>query len=198
MRGRLFIQLRIAPGERRARGNDDWRSDRRVMSGRHRNRDSQRTSDRSRPGRSRRAAHHSRRSASAMISPPAGTRIWLAAGITDMRRGMNGLAVLVQSALREPVLRPCLPLPRPAGRSRQTPVVEWRRPMSIRQTPGTGAFRLAAGQRRRDPPSAAQLSMLLEGIDWRRPERVPGRHNTRRRKRCRKCAGGLSTVVEVA
>jgi transposase len=36
-----------------------------------------------------------------MISLPAGTRIWLAAGVTDMRRGMSGLASLVQSALAE-------------------------------------------------------------------------------------------------
>ena len=36
-----------------------------------------------------------------MISLPAGTRIWLAAGVTDMRRGMDGLAALVQSALAE-------------------------------------------------------------------------------------------------
>jgi transposase len=31
-----------------------------------------------------------------MIGPPAGTRIWLAAGITDMRAGMNGLAATPQ------------------------------------------------------------------------------------------------------
>ena len=36
-----------------------------------------------------------------MIGLPAGTRIWLAAGITDMRAGMNGLAVRVESALTE-------------------------------------------------------------------------------------------------
>lgn len=36
-----------------------------------------------------------------MIGLPSGTRIWLAAGVTDMRRGMNGLAALVQSALAE-------------------------------------------------------------------------------------------------
>lgn len=36
-----------------------------------------------------------------MIGLPAGTRIWLAAGITDMRAGMNGLAAKVDSALRE-------------------------------------------------------------------------------------------------
>jgi transposase len=36
-----------------------------------------------------------------MISLPAGTRIWLAAGVTDMRRGFDGLAALVQTALAE-------------------------------------------------------------------------------------------------
>jgi transposase len=36
-----------------------------------------------------------------MIGLPAGTRIWLAAGTTDMRAGMNGLAVRVETALTE-------------------------------------------------------------------------------------------------
>ena len=36
-----------------------------------------------------------------MIGLPAGTRIWLAAGITDMRAGMNGLAARVETALAE-------------------------------------------------------------------------------------------------
>jgi transposase len=36
-----------------------------------------------------------------MIGLPAGTRIWLAAGITDMRAGMNGLAAKVETALAE-------------------------------------------------------------------------------------------------
>jgi transposase len=32
-----------------------------------------------------------------MIGLPTGTRVWLAAGVTDMRKGMNGLAALVQT-----------------------------------------------------------------------------------------------------
>jgi transposase len=36
-----------------------------------------------------------------MIGLPAGTRIWLAAGVTDMRKGFDGLAALVQGALAE-------------------------------------------------------------------------------------------------
>lgn len=34
-----------------------------------------------------------------MIGPPAGTRVWLAAGFADMRSGFNGLAAKVQMAL---------------------------------------------------------------------------------------------------
>jgi transposase len=38
-----------------------------------------------------------------MIAPPSGMRVWLATGATDMRRGMNGLALQVQEALhRDP------------------------------------------------------------------------------------------------
>ena len=36
-----------------------------------------------------------------MIGPRAGTRIWLAAGVTDMRCGIDSLAVKVQTALAE-------------------------------------------------------------------------------------------------
>ena len=34
-----------------------------------------------------------------MIAPPPGVRVWLAAGVTDMRKGFDGLAVLVQQYL---------------------------------------------------------------------------------------------------
>ena len=36
-----------------------------------------------------------------MISLPAGSRIWLVAGVTDMRNGFNGLASSVQNTLRD-------------------------------------------------------------------------------------------------
>lgn len=36
-----------------------------------------------------------------MMSLPAGSRIWIVAGITDMRNGFNGLASLVQNTLRD-------------------------------------------------------------------------------------------------
>lgn len=34
-----------------------------------------------------------------MSSWPSGTRIWLVAGVTDMRRGFDGLAAQVQTTL---------------------------------------------------------------------------------------------------
>jgi len=36
-----------------------------------------------------------------MIAPPANTQIWIAAGVTDMRRGFTGLSALVQTALEQ-------------------------------------------------------------------------------------------------
>jgi transposase len=36
-----------------------------------------------------------------MIGPPPGTRIWLVAGATDMRKGFDGLSALVQSTLAD-------------------------------------------------------------------------------------------------
>ncbi|MGO4910502.1 IS66 family insertion sequence element accessory protein TnpB [Pseudorhodobacter sp. W20_MBD10_FR17] len=38
-----------------------------------------------------------------MIAFPAGTKVWIVGGVTDMRRGMNTLAVAVQQDLgRDP------------------------------------------------------------------------------------------------
>ena len=36
-----------------------------------------------------------------MITPPAGVRIYLACGATDMRKGFDGLSILAQDALKQ-------------------------------------------------------------------------------------------------
>ena len=36
-----------------------------------------------------------------MISLPAGTNIWIAAGVTDLRRGFTGLSAVAQTALEQ-------------------------------------------------------------------------------------------------
>ena len=108
-----------------------------------------------------------------MIGLPAGTRIWLAAGITDMRAGMNGLAAKVDSALNENPY------------SGHVFVFRGRRGDMIKVLWWTGdglcllAKRLEKGRFVWPQASSgsvtlsqAQLSMLLEGIDWRRPERI--------------------------
>lgn len=107
-----------------------------------------------------------------MIGLPSGTRIWLAAGITDMRSGMNGLAARVETALTEDPY------------SGHVFVFRGRRGDMIKVLWWTGdglcllAKRLERGRfvwpqatSGSVALSQAQLSMLLEGIDWRRPER---------------------------
>ena len=107
-----------------------------------------------------------------MIGLPAGTRIWLVAGVTDMRRGMDGLAALVQGGLGENPFSGHLFIFR--GRRGHLMKLLWwdgdglclfakrlERGRFIWPQATDGSIHL----------SAAQLSMLLEGIDWRRLER---------------------------
>ena len=108
-----------------------------------------------------------------MIALPAGTRVWIAAGVTDLRRGMDGLAALVQTALSEDPFSGHVF----AFRGRRGDLIK------ILWWSGDGlclfSKRLERG--RFVWPQAtsgsvhltqAQLSMLLDGIDWRRPERT--------------------------
>jgi transposase len=108
-----------------------------------------------------------------MIALPGGTKVWLAAGVTDMRRGMYGLAALVQTALNENAY------------SGQVFVFRGRRGDLIKVLWWSGdgmclfAKRLERGKFVWPQASSgtvylssAQLSMLLEGIDWRRPQRT--------------------------
>ena len=108
-----------------------------------------------------------------MIGLPIGTRVWLAAGVTDMRRGMFGLAALVETTLENDASSGHVFVFR--GKRGDLIKVLW--------ADGDGlclfAKRLEKG--RFVWPQAtsgtvhltpAQLSMLLEGIDWRRPART--------------------------
>ncbi|WP_158751657.1 IS66 family insertion sequence element accessory protein TnpB [Acidobacterium sp. S8] len=36
-----------------------------------------------------------------MIQLPAGTKVWMAAGVTDLRRGFDGLSAQMQNVLHE-------------------------------------------------------------------------------------------------
>lgn len=107
-----------------------------------------------------------------MISVPTGTRIWIVAGITDMRRGFIGLAAMVQTTLQENPFSGHVFIFR--GRRGDLIKLLWwsgdglclfakrlERGRFIWPQATSGAVSL----------TPAQLSMLLEGIDWKRPVR---------------------------
>lgn len=108
-----------------------------------------------------------------MIPMPGDIRVWLAGGVTDMRCGMNSLALKVQQGLgRDPhagdlyVFR---------GRSGSLLKCLWHdglgmslyvkrldRGKFIWPTPAGGCVAI----------SGAQLAYLLDGIDWRNPRQT--------------------------
>ena len=105
-----------------------------------------------------------------MISVPAGTRIWLAAGVTDLRRGFDGLASLVQITLAENpfaghVFLFC------GKRGDPVKLLRWSSDRMNLYAKRLERGRLVWPQVTTDAVhlTSAQLSMLLEGIDWRRP-----------------------------
>ena len=111
--------------------------------------------------------------AAPVIALPAGTRIWLACGVTDLRNGFDGLAGLIQTRLIEDPFSGQLFVFR-GRRGDRIKILWWS---------GDGlclfAKRLESGRfvwpQATDGTvhlSTAQLSMLLEGIDWRRPVRT--------------------------
>ncbi len=79
-----------------------------------------------------------------MIPVLADAKIWLAAGVTDMRRGFNGLAAQTDGQ----------------GACLFTKRLE--RGRFVWPTASEGKINL----------SRAQLAMLMEGIDWRMPQKT--------------------------
>jgi transposase len=105
-----------------------------------------------------------------MILVPSGVRVWIATGHTDMRCGMNSLALLVQEAFKSDPLGGDLYVFR--GKSGKLIKVLWHDGLGM----SLYAKRLERG--RFIWPSLAdgtvvitpaQLGYLLEGIDWRNP-----------------------------
>ena len=134
-----------------------------------------------------------------MIALPARTQIWIAAGVTDLRRGFTGLSAL------ECVQRRRYVAERRAGFIDHAAELAALVQVKLEQSPFSGHVFVFRGRRgdlikvlwydgdglclfakrlergRFVWPQAAsgsvsltraQLSMLLEGIDWRRPERT--------------------------
>ena len=105
-----------------------------------------------------------------MITVPAGVGIYLACGVTDMRKGFDSLAVLAQEVLKQNPFAGHLF----AFRGRRGDLVK------ILYWDGQGfclfAKRLEKGRFIWPSPadgvigiSASQLAYMLDGIDWRNP-----------------------------
>lgn len=123
-----------------------------------------------------------------MIPVPAGTRVWLAAGHTDMRRGFPGLALLVQETLKADPFAGHLFVFR--GKRGDLVKIIWHdgqgaclfskrleRGRFIWPSAPTAPSDSAARSRPEGADasvtiSSAQLSYMLEGIDWRAPQKT--------------------------
>jgi transposase len=108
-----------------------------------------------------------------MIPVPAGVRVWIAAGVTDMRKGFDGLAMLVQEKLRQD----------PNGghvfvfRGKRGGLVKlyWHDGQGaclFAKRLERGRFIWPATDGDAVTITTAQLGYLLEGIDWRAPART--------------------------
>ncbi|MGB0969021.1 MAG: IS66 family insertion sequence element accessory protein TnpB [Halocynthiibacter sp.] len=103
-----------------------------------------------------------------MIPFLADSKIWLAAGVTDMRRGFNGLAAQAEVVLKEDPYSGHLFLFR-GRRGDQIKVIWWDGQGACLFTKRLerGRFVWPAAQDGKINLSRAELAMLMEGIDWR-------------------------------
>ena len=102
-----------------------------------------------------------------------GTRVWLAAGVTDMRRGFASLAAQVEKTLELDPYAGHLFVFR--GRRGDLIKMIWFDGQgsclfSKRLEKGRFVWPLAAEGK--VAMTAAEMAMLLEGIDWRAPRRT--------------------------
>ncbi|MFL7904481.1 IS66 family insertion sequence element accessory protein TnpB [Azospirillum argentinense] len=108
-----------------------------------------------------------------MIPVPSGVRVWLATGHTDMRKGWASLALLVQERFAQDPHSGHLFIFR--GRRGDLVKIIWHdgqgsclfmkrleRGRFIWPRPADGAVSISVGQ----------MGYLLEGIDWRNPQKT--------------------------
>jgi transposase len=106
-----------------------------------------------------------------MIGPGTGVRVYLACGITDMRKGIGGLAMLAQDVLRQ----------KPTGgavfafrgrRGDRLKLLYWDGQgfCLYYKILERGRFPWPSAEGGTARLTSAQLGMLWEGIDWRRPD----------------------------
>jgi len=107
-----------------------------------------------------------------MIPVPSGAHVWIATGYTDMRKGFDGLALRVQEHLKSDPH--CGHLFVFRGKRGDLIKVLWYDGQGLcllakRLDRGRFIWPTAIGESVTITP--AQLGYLLEGIDWRAPQR---------------------------
>ncbi len=108
-----------------------------------------------------------------MIPVPAGVRVWLATGHTDMRRGFPGLAFLVQETLKRDPHSGHLFVFR--GHRGDLIKIIWHDGQGaclFSKRLERGCFVWPSTADGVVTISPAQLGYLLEGIDWRAPQKT--------------------------
>jgi len=108
-----------------------------------------------------------------MIPIPSGVRVWIATGHTDMRRGMNGLSLQVQQGLKRDPHAGDLFVFR--GKRGDLIKILWHDALGMslyakRLERGKFIWPSTVGEA--VTISSAQLGYMLEGIDWRAPQRT--------------------------
>ncbi|MGO8751114.1 MAG: IS66 family insertion sequence element accessory protein TnpB [Thermoguttaceae bacterium] len=104
---------------------------------------------------------------------PAKTQIWIAAGVTDMRRGFTGLSAMVQTTLQQSPLSGHVFVFR--GRRGDVIKLLWHDGDGLcifHKRLDSGRFVWPKAESGSISLTRAQLAMLCEGIDWRRPVRT--------------------------
>src|SRR5271170_5813312 len=106
-----------------------------------------------------------------VIPMPSGVRVWIATGHTDMRRGMQGLALQVQEQLKRDPHVGDLYIFR--GRRGDLAKVLWHDGIGLSlyaKRLDRGKFVWPSAKGGVVSISPAQMAYMLEGIDWRNPQ----------------------------
>jgi len=108
-----------------------------------------------------------------MIPVPANSKVWLAAGVTDMRRGFISLAAQAEATLKQDPYTGHLFVFR-GRRGDLIKVIWWdgQGACLFSKRLEKGKFVWPSAKDGKLFLSPAQLAMLLEGIDWRMPQRT--------------------------
>jgi transposase len=106
-----------------------------------------------------------------MIGPGTGVRVYLAAGVTDMRKGIAGLGALAQNALgQNPVSGSVFVFRGRKGDRVKLLYWDGQGFCLYYKVLERGHFPWPRANSGAVHLTSAQLSMLWEGIDWRRPK----------------------------